>query len=425
MWETIIAIFWTAIVASIFRFSNRKETRFDHPIVLLLSPQIIAVGLIPVLAGLGTVIPSVDMKFHHFLYLTTASLLLSAGIAAGALGKTRKRFAQELPLKETSVPFWMTFGIGIFATATLLLNLNITSFAQLYFLAINDFNALESGFFNSSAAILWQANIASFFWYNTVKRPSIFMKVALGFSLIAVFSRGALLYLIIAGFYYLVSYLYLRGRGVLPIKQLVLFLVFVQFVFILSYTFQGNLAEIYIQKTYPYLSGNFVNLWRHIDIAFSPEFATDGFDDITQSLGLGSIRVYLMKYFGFEFQPTERMIFYSQALNAWINGNTHTLYGQLVYLPMFLLFPFLLFLGFLMGFFYRKAPKNLYYISIHCWFSAATFLSFAGAGHFTTTRFFPAMLFIWPFLFVFSASRKQKTTAKLARPVQTRHLNLE
>lgn len=412
MWETIIAILWTAIVASVFCLSNRKKTRFDHPIVLLLAPQIVAIGLIPILAASGIVIPSVEMKFYHFMYLTTASLLLTAGIAAGALGRTRKMFAQELRLKENSIPFWMTFGIGMFATVTLLRNMNINDFAQLYFIATNDFNTLESNFFNSSVAILWQANIASFFWYNTVKRPSIFMKIALGLSLIAVFSRGALLYLIIAGFYYLVSYLYLRGRGSLPIKQLVLFLVFTQLIFILSYTFQGNLVETYAQKTYPYLSGNFVNLWRHIDIAFRPGFATDGLDDISQSLGLSSIRVYLMRYFGFDFQPTDHMIFYLQALNAPINGNTHTLHGQLVYLPMFLLFPFLLFLGFVMGFFYRKAPENLFYISIHCWFSAATFLSFAGAGHFTTTRFFPAMLFIWPFLFVFSATRKRKSAVE-------------
>lgn len=406
MWEAIIVIVWSSTVASVFCLSSRKSTRFDHPIVLLLSPHIVAVGLIPLLAHYRIVIPTQEMEFDHFLYLNTVILLLITGIYVGAQSGKRKNFTREWNLEKNSISFWVTFGIGMFGTFILLRNMEITSFLLLYSIIASDFDTLESEFFNSSAAILWQANIASFFWYNTVKRPSMLMKTALGLSLIAVFLRGALLYLVIAGFYYLISYLYLRGRRVLPVKQLVFFLFFIQLVFMLSYTFQDNLAQIYFQKTYPYLSGNFVNLWRHIDIAFEQQRTTDGLDDISVSMGLGSIRVYLMSYLDIDFQPINRMIFYLQATNAPIYGNTHTLHGQLAYLPMYLLFPFQLFLGILIGFFYRKAPENLFYLSIHCWFSAATFLSFAGAGHFTTTRFFPAMLFIWPLLFMPTVVRK-------------------
>ena len=115
-------------------------------------------------------------------------------------------------------------------------------------------------------------------------------------------------------------------------------------------------------------------------------------------MGFSSIRLYFDRYFGFEYQPVARMLFYEQANNVHAYGNTHTLYGQLIYLPVAFGVAFIPFLGFLIGRIYRLASKNLFFLSMHAWFCAATFMAFAGGGHFTTTRIFPAMLFIWPFL---------------------------
>jgi hypothetical protein len=400
MFEFILVAVWIALVTATYLFTRPNPSRLDNPIIVLLTPQIFAVALIPVLAYLNIVIPAVSMAPLHALYLLTVTLLISAGIFIGAFGKQNIRVKVEKYVSDNSAPFWISFFVGTVGTLLLLRNMNIHSFVTFYNVVANDFNSLEDGFFNSSAAILWQANIASFFWYNTVRRPSKAMKFALGLSLLAVFSRGALLYLIIASFYYVISNIYLRGRGELPIRQFLLLILFTQVIFVLSYSFEGNLAEVYFQKTYPYLSGNFVNLYRHIDIASAPSSGIDGVDDISQSMGLSSIRFYLEKYLDIDFQPSDRMIFYPQAQNAPVYGNTHTLYGQVVYLPIVLLVIFVAFLGVAIGFIYKYAGKNLLFLSIHCWFSAATFLSFGGAGHFTTTRIFPAMLFIWPLIFL-------------------------
>ena len=403
MLPLMLALWWGVVIAMVVWGNKSQISRPDYPILLLLLPQTIAMALIPILAHFGLVIPAVTMELHHFLFLFVASTLLVTAIAVGASGPPEVAKNPDANM-GSSIPFWICFAIGGFGTVMLLRNLGVTSPMGFYIMVSRDFNTLEDEFFSGSSAILWQANIAAFFWFNTVARPNMAMKVALGLCLIFIFARGALLYIIISVAYYLVSFLRLRGQAKFPVKPVVFFLAFTQVVFFLSYSFEGNPMQIYFEKTYPYLSGNFINLFRHIDIAFGRSMLEiESFDDLFQSMGFSSIRVYMDRYFGLGFEPYDRMIFYVQAENAHVYGNTHSLYGQLVYLPLVVGIPFIFCLGLLIGRMYRLASSNLFYLSIHCWLSAATFLSFAGAGHFTTTRFFPALLFIWPFLIYRSA----------------------
>lgn len=406
----LLALFWGLVIA-ITRFSSGRKTISDHPIVLLLLPQIFAIALIPNLQMLGLVTPAVSMEVRHFLFLVCASSLITMGMALGARGK--RRVLPKMRNNTNSLPFWICFWIGGFGTFMLLSNLGAASPRAFITLVTTDFNTLEQDFFNSSYAILWQACIAAFFWFNTVKQPTLAMKIALGLLIIFVFARGALLYIIIAVSYYLISYIYMRPNAHFPLKPVLLFLSFTQVVFLLSYTFEGNAVQIYFEKTYPYLSGNFVNLFRHIDLGFANSvLIPDSMDNTLQAMGLSSIWVYLDRYLGWEFSPDLRMIFYLQTKNAYVYGNTHTLYGQLLYLPVMLFIPFVFALGLLIGGVYRLAAHNLFWLSVHCWMSAATFLSFAGAGHFTTTRFFPALLFIWPFLLLLALAARRKPSAR-------------
>jgi hypothetical protein len=382
-------------------------------VLILLTPQIIAMMLIPLLATMGLVIPAVRMELHHFLYIFCMSTLFISMISLGASNwGSEPKAPMNLKITDSSIPFWICFTIGAFGTIRLLMGLGISSPTAYFYIITRDFNSLEGGFFNSSSAILWQANFAAFFWFNFVSKPNVAMKAALGLCLVFIFSRGALLYIIIAACYYLVSYSYLKSARKNLIMSLGFSFVFLQMVFLLSYTFSGNIYQIYFEKTYPYLSGNFVNLFRHIDMAFNRQLVDiESLDDLLQSMGLSSIRVYLDRYFGWEFQPDLRMVFFRQAIGSHVYGNTHTIYGQQVYLPLIAGIPYVIFLGILIGRVFRLAKENVFFLSVHCWFTAATFLSFAGAGHFTTTRFFPAMLFIWPII-LFIASGKRTPASR-------------
>lgn len=411
LYLVLIAV-WAAILMKIYTAAPTRKSRIDNPIILFLGPQLVAIALIPLLSNAKIVIPAIDMDPGHFLYLLIASLLFVGAITLGARRNNLKARTTHISVQISvlgSIIFWICFGTGSIGTLILLSNIGITSFAQFIFAVQSDFNNLESNFFNSSAAILWQANTAAFFWFNVVKRPSWLMKVALIICFVSIMARGALLYIVIALFYYIVSAHHLRSEKKSFRAPLILLIIAINFIFAMSYDFDGSVLQIYFQKSYPYLSGNFTNLFRHIDMTFGRSILEiRNFDDLLQSMGFNSIRTYLDSYFGITYQPYDRMPFYPQASNASVFGNTHSLYGQVVYLPLVILVPFWIGLGWSIGRIYLLSSRSLFYLSIHVWFSAATFLSFAGAGHFNTTRLFPALLFIWPFLLIIKLFFPQK-----------------
>jgi hypothetical protein len=338
------------------------------------------------------------MDIGHFLFLACASTIFVLAILVGTNGaNTRNTAGPEITLR--SLPFWTCFVVGTTGTVILLNNIGIFNPLALLLVLTSDFSYVESNFFNSSAALLWQANIAAFFWFNFLPKPNIFAKVAIGVCLVSIFARGAIVYLVIALFNYLIPSLYIKKDKKIPVIPIAVMFISVNLIFGLSYQYGTSILDIYSQKTYPYLSGNFINLFHHIDDSFGQSiFDVHGFSELMRSMGLGSILDYIDKYFGIEFQQGQRFEFKSQASNAIIYGNTSTYYSGLTYLPMSVLLPFWVALGVLVGKIYKKASGSIFYLSIHAWFSVATFLAFSTGGHFGTTRMFPALLFIWPFL---------------------------
>jgi len=400
----LLVMLWTFLLLRLNFSYQRGGLPLDHPVNLFLGPQIFAVSLIPLLSWSGIVIPALEMDIGHFLFLACASSIFVFALIAGTNGAhVRKTPGAAFTLG--SLPFWTCFVVGTTGTVILLNNIELTDPLVFILVLTSHFSYIESNFFNSSAALLWQANIAAFFWYNFVPRPNFLVKVAIGICLVSVFARGAIVYGVIAFFNYLIPLLYIKKDKKIPVIPIAVIFISVNLIFGLSYNYvlsdnyDTSIADIYFQKTYPYLSGNFINLFHHIDESFGQSlFDIHAFSELLRSMGLGSILDYISEYFGIKFQQGQGFEFRSQASNAIIYGNTSTYYGRLTFLPMSVLLPFWIALGVLVGKIYQKASGSIFYLSIHAWFSAATFLSFSTGGHFVTTRMFPALLFIWPFL---------------------------
>jgi len=136
----------------------------------------------------------------------------------------------------------------------------------------------------------------------------------------------------------------------------------------------------------------------------TPSARKISFADIGLNMGLGQIFVYSNKYFGTKLPstPSWHLGFLRQVKNSPEKGNLIPLQGYLIFSPLFISLIFFAFLGFLCGFFYKTASSNLWSLSIYSWFAAALFMVHSGGGFFATTKFFPALMYIWPFLLFFA-----------------------
>jgi hypothetical protein len=308
--------------------------------------------------------------------------------------------------------FRITAFIGLIGTVALLGGI-VDDFQGFLFLLVNDASFLDKNFFNSSFALLWQANIASLFWFSLAYRKVTKIDyIFLALTSMSIILRFAFVYIVIAAFYFLIPMIASRRIDLKHLLKygVLLFIVFNYLIFS-TYAFDAadNVFAAYAVKVYPYTAGNIVAFLYHFDSFPISLVSLSGAGQIYEALGLSSISSYIDDYFNFNIEIESRMIFIQQVAGQKVYGNTHTIFGQLIYLPSILYFPYLLCFGFLLKKIHLMSRKSVYFLTVHCWFSAASFLAFSGAGHFTTTRFFPAILFIFPlYLFLTIALRPKR-----------------
>lgn len=400
MYYFLLVLYWCFII--FLSRSVNKNGRVLEPNFVFLIMQIVSIILLAVLEVFQLIIPSYSINFISFLAILfySTSFFVGTVIARGVI-KPPIHSDYELGFNRIYTGFfYFTFFVACIGTIGLLSGMGINNIEQVYIMYTSDFSNAEQGFFNSSFAILWQASFACLFWSNFTKENKFNTLIVL-LCILFIFFRGAFLYLILAFFYYITPRLVNRELNKKLLFIMFLFFLAMNLVVALSYGFENNILITYFSKTYPYLSGNFVNLFFHIDNALTLGFEkVNTIDDFLSLNGFSSILAYINKYSNSSFSLTVYFPFIEQSSNLQIMGNTASLYGGLVYTP-FLIGCFHLFiLGFICSVTYIYASKRIIAVCVMCWFSAASFLSFASGGHFSTTRFMPAALYIIPLIFL-------------------------
>lgn len=412
-------LFLTLIWGGFLKIAYERDINhnlFINPIFLFFLPQLIVLWLYVFLDKSGIVVPVSDFNLYTFLYI----LLLSSSFFFGYYINNTKHEKNRIKLiknnksnNEKLFTFFFVFCtlIGTYGTYKLLSNIGISyNLLNVNNIFQENFSRFNEEFFNSSHAILWQANIAALFWFS-FSRKSYLTRFLVFIVIINILFRGAYVYLIIAFFYFMAPVILREGLRKSFIIYAMFFVFVINLVAYLSYDWtQGNPVDLYFQKIYPYTSGNYVNLSLNIITELEQYISgTIPWNDLLSNLGFGSVFSYLDKYLSFNLSAEESyLIFHKLSSNLPIYGNTSTFYGNLVYVPIPLTILHVFILGYLSRFFYVKSNVSLIALSVLAWFSAAHFLSFATGGHFSTTRFIPALLYIWPLIFIFTLLKKTR-----------------
>lgn len=404
--EFFLLCTWLIFLYISYKRSKNNKTWAIDPSFLFFGVQAVSLLLFIVLDATDSIIPSYKFNYLSVSYILFLGLAFFIGseFMRRSTGLYRTIYRPSHLQKNIffKISFFSCFAIGIIGTFLLIKNMGfnggLVDIFLKFYLNINEFN---ENFFSSSAAILWQANFATLFWSNFVKNSWV-KTIIIIVSIFDILLRGAYVYLVI-GLFYLITPMILRDGFN---KKLILFVVFfgilLNLITLLSYNWEGDPLLTYAKKIYPYTAGNFVNLAYNTNTRLSTNIAElMPWNDVMANLGFSTIMIYIDKYLSLNtLSTTNYLPFLLQSENLKIYGNTCTIYGNLVFVPFIFGFSFMFFLGMFIRLVYKHAHKNLFFMSIYSWLSAASFLSFATGGHFITTRFFPALIYIWPFLFI-------------------------
>jgi hypothetical protein len=383
----------------------------DHPLLLIIAPFIYCLLVFFLSEFFGYLEPVTHFDLKAFLFLLSSFLCIS--VAFFFKSSSRRNFQVSASLSSLSIKaFRITALIGLIGTIGLLSGI-VSNFSEFLFLLSADIKRLDKDFFNSSYALLWQANIASLFWFSlSYKFTSNKFDILLLFlALVSILMRFAFIYIVIAACYLFIP---MVARGMIKFKQFfrftLLLYICLNILIFAGYSFlPGEVLTTYLQKTYPYTGGNIVNLLIHLEnfpIALSK---VSDYSQIIEAFGLRSIFLYLDEYFSLDILLNSNMIFFQQVENMHVYGNTHTIFGQMMYLPVIIYYFYLIFFGALLKFSHDMSRRSLAFLTVHTWFCAASVLSFGGAGHFMTTRFFPAVLFIFPLYVILKISESKSS----------------
>jgi len=407
--EFIIVFIW--LILLIFHvIYKQKKINIEYiidPIFLFLIGQIIFLTLLGIVNHTGYLRSSKQFSFMSASYLLTLGLSFLIGSLIldkkrdkpGMLNKKMSKHRTRLIVK---IAFFVSFIIGSLGTLILLRGFYYGDLFNLLPYFISNFNKFDKMFFNSSAAILWQANFAVLF-FSAFLKDSWLKFIIISVAAINILFRAAFLYVVVAAFYFFIPNIILAKK---KYSYIILFFVII-LILMPMLNYQNSVSSIkkMLISVTPYTFGNFTNY----NIYFSDMYTHNSsiyfdFVDIFKSLGFGSIMFYMDKYVGTDFLKynTRPAPFFSQLQDYPRYGNLASFYSSFTKIPYLLAVLFCFFLGLLNRFVYNYAHKSLFFLSVYSWFAAANFMSFAGSGYFSATRFIPAVLFIWPFLFILS-----------------------
>jgi hypothetical protein len=400
----LLILIWSLFFSfSYWRLNDKKLITLD-PSILFFGPQLVVLLLLFLLDIFNFVVPQYKPSYLTVwvLSLWGVAYLFGSELFREKTGVHRIIYKKSIYSKGKwffEVAFYLCFLIGFIGSYKLLSGMGVNIDQHLFILFLDNMGEFEKGFFNSSFTLMWQANIAALFWFNFTKKTKIkYLLVLIIF--FEIMLRGAYIYIVIGMFYLITPIFFLSKNNENLSKYVLFFIILLNSIMLLSYSWEGDIFQHYVNKIYPYTVGNFVNLFYYIDLRLLTDgYEVDSIGVFLEGLGFSSILLYLDKYFDLFLSSNISFFdFLSQSKNEVIYGNTSTLYGPLTIIPFLVAIVYLFFLGFLSRIIYNQAASSLFFMSVYSWISAATFLSFATGGHFSTTRFFPALLFIWPFL---------------------------
>jgi len=419
--EFVIAFTWILLIKFhlIYRGKIFNFGYIIDPIFLFLIGQIVMLIVLGIVNHTGYLRSAQQFSFISTSYLLTLGLSFFIGSfildkskndTETLIGKTSKKRTQFI----IKFAFYANFTIGSIGTLILLKNFYYGSLLRLLPYFLNNFNVFEQKFFQGPAlaSILWRANFAVFFWAALLKGNWIkFIIIILaGFNIIL---RGAFLNVIVAVFYYIVPALILSSTSNLTNnisnKKQIIFIGCISLIiiiFMVTLNYEHSIVDIKwnLIAITPYSFGNFTNYNIYFKEMYSSNQNVD-FDlvNILRYLGFGSIMRYTDKYFGTNFLRLTRAEPFNNELKDFVRyGNLASFYGNFTKVPYLISLSFVFFLGLLNRFVYNFAHKNLFILSVYSWFASTSFMAFAGSGYFADTKFFPAVVYIWPFLFIIS-----------------------
>ncbi|MBP7078400.1 MAG: hypothetical protein KBA77_02535, partial [Synergistales bacterium] len=382
-------------------FSIFLRNVMKNPQWFISPPALFCGGLIIHLSFLSFFEITKELRLEHqfsiesaIFFVSFSTLFLFSSLIGIICIKTKNKneISEKGPYHFSFLTCVLSGTIGSFK---LIQGMDIHNLSLLIDLYLNNHYLLESSFFNSSWTLLWQANIAALFWFNFTDRKKTWPLVPL--LLFSISLRAAFLYLTVAIFYLIVPIVYsFKVR-----KTHVYFFLFLIIFFMGSMFIKEGRTSEQPDRISPYSFGNFSSFNYYYE---TPSYRKITFEDIGLNMGLGQIFIYSNKYFGtkLRYTPSWHHGFLRQVKNSSEKGNVVPLQTYLIYLPLFLSLAFFSFLGFLCGFLFKVASSNLWGLSIYSWFAASLFMVHSGGGFFATTKFFPAMMYIWPFLLFYS-----------------------
>jgi len=398
--EFIITFTWIILLTFHIACKRKQFSQYIiDPIFLFFIGQIVFLILLGIVNHTGYLRPAEQFSFASTFYLLTFGLSFFMGSFILDRPKN-KMFDKNIIKYNTQIiikfSFYICFVIGFIGTLVILKSFYHGSLLRLlpYFFA--NFNEFDKYFPRSHAMVLWQANFAVLFW-SAFRKDNWVKFIVIFIAAINILFRAAFLYVVVAAFYFLVPTVILAKK-----RYFILLFVFVLVLMpLINYPISiGNIKRMLISIT-PYTFGNFINyniyfneMYLHNNICFD-------FVDVFRRLGFGSIMFYMDKYLGTDFlKHIPPAPFYNQLQDYIRYGNLASFYARFTKLPYLLGIFYCFFLGLLNRFVYNHAFKSLFFLSIYSWFAAASFMSFAGTGYFASTRFIPAILYIWPFLLI-------------------------
>ena len=347
--------------------------------------------------------PLYSFKILSIIYITILYLSYFWGTIIAGRYKCPKNYKVD---ERYSIAYYITAIIGIIGTIISIKNMHISGNIVLSF--IFNFQKFDQEFnLSSIGSIMWLSNFAALFFSNYSKKNK-FTKIINIICFINILFRTAYLYIILAIFYYFTpKLLKINGKEA---KKSIFKLIPIALIFfvipILSYKDINIANGSYVKKIYPYTAGSFSNLAYYANDAIDRGQINKKFNVIMRDLGFGQIEQYIDKYLKTKlYEPPAKNGFLQQIKGIDEEGNMASVYLAGINNNPIIGIIFFLFLGYVSKKLMNSSNNSIFYMSIFCFFSAANFLAFSGGGHFATTRFFPAMIYIWPFIFFYNILR--------------------
>lgn len=394
------------IIIILFMITDIAKKGFDISSPMLLFSFMQAISLLIqilsfILYGLK---PKYEFNIWSFIIVLCSYLSFYFGTKLFEKGKIINNaiYSYNCIENKFSMAFYLTAATGIIGTFISLKNMMIFKNPLLFLL--NNYDYFDMYFKTSSiGSILWLSNIAALFWYNFSKKK-IIDKLLTIICFINIVFRAAYLYIIIGLFYFCIPQAILDKKA--NNKNILIYFIIIGILIIsipfISYSQVSIREGEYFIKIYPYTAGSFSNLAYYANslILSGPENMHNA-RNISRDLGFGQIMIYIDKYLNTNFyQEPINSGFLNQIEGIEEEGNMSSIYLVVVKNPILIGMAMLFLLGALSSILRKYSINNLFFMSSLCFFSAANFLSFSGGGHFATTRFFPALLYIWPFIFL-------------------------